>query len=123
MVQYSNHPAYPGSFKGYSISSVDLNSIFNGLSENHLEEYDVVLTGYCKSEEVMKEIERIVKEITKQKPNMLYICDPVLGDNGKFYVPQELANLYRTKLIPLASAITPNQFEAEVLTGTTGQYV
>ena len=50
------------------------------------------------------------------KPDLVYICDPVLGDNGKFYVPTELLSGFRDMLIPLATVITPNYFEAQVLT-------
>lgn len=41
------------------------------------------------------------------------VCDPVMGDNGKMYVPQELLPVYRDEIIPLANIVTPNQFEAE----------
>ena len=44
------------------------------------------------------------------------VCDPVLGDAGKLYVPAELVEAYRTEIVPLASVVTPNQFEAEQLT-------
>jgi pyridoxal/pyridoxine/pyridoxamine kinase len=43
----------------------------------------------------------------------------VLGDNGSYYVPSELTDIYRQKLLPLATIITPNHFEAEVLSGVT----
>jgi len=46
------------------------------------------------------------------------VCDPVLGDNGKLYVPEELVPIYRDRIVPLADVVTPNQFEAEMLTGT-----
>ena len=36
-----------------------------------------------------------------------------MGDNGQMYVPKELLEIYRDKLLPLADVITPNQFEAE----------
>lgn len=29
-----------------------------------------------------------------------YICDPVLGDNGKYYVPPAMINIFMEKLIP-----------------------
>lgn len=48
---------------------------------------------------------------------ILAVCDPVLGDEGKLYVSQELVAAYRATLLPLASLVTPNQFEAECLTG------
>lgn len=45
------------------------------------------------------------------------VCDPVLGDNGALYVPEAFIEIYRDKLIPLADITTPNQFEAELLSG------
>ena len=44
---------------------------------------------------------------------MFAVCDPVMGDNGRMYVPAELLPLYREHIVPLADIITPNQFEAE----------
>lgn len=40
-----------------------------------------------------------------------------MGDNGKMYVPEELLPIYKESIVPLADIITPNQFEAELLTG------
>ncbi|MED6173643.1 hypothetical protein PIB30_061600 [Stylosanthes scabra] len=40
-----------------------------------------------------------------------------MGDEGKLYVPQELISVYRERVVPVASMLTPNQFEAELLTG------
>lgn len=45
------------------------------------------------------------------------MCDPVLGDNGHLYVPKELIPIYQNEIIPLSDICTPNQFEAELLTG------
>lgn len=47
------------------------------------------------------------------------VCDPVLGDNGELYVPKTLIPIYQKEIIPLCDICTPNQFEAEVLTGET----
>lgn len=44
------------------------------------------------------------------------VCDPVMGDNGKMYVPEDLLPIYRDEIIPLADIITPNQYEVELLT-------
>lgn len=40
-----------------------------------------------------------------------------MGDNGQMYVPKELLPIYTNTIIPLADIITPNQFEAELITG------
>jgi pyridoxine kinase len=36
-----------------------------------------------------------------------------MGDNGKMYVPEELLEIYKNTILPLADIITPNQFEVE----------
>jgi pyridoxine kinase len=40
-----------------------------------------------------------------------------MGDAGKMYVPESLLPIYRDEIIPLADIATPNQYEAELLTG------
>lgn len=40
----------------------------------------------------------------------------MIGDNGRFYVPKELVPIYQNDIIPYADIVTPNQFEAEILT-------
>ena len=45
------------------------------------------------------------------------MCDPVQGDDGQLYCRPELPAAFRDDLAPLASVLTPNQFEAELLTG------
>jgi pyridoxine kinase len=41
------------------------------------------------------------------------VCDPVMGDEGKLYIPQESVQIYKDVLVPMADVITPNQFECE----------
>jgi hypothetical protein len=48
---------------------------------------------------------------------MMFVCDPVMGDNGSYYVPRSLMPIYRDVLVPLADVLTPNQFELAELTG------
>lgn len=40
-----------------------------------------------------------------------------MGDNGEMYVPEAILPIYRDIVIPLADIITPNQFEAQWITG------
>jgi pyridoxine kinase len=49
--------------------------------------------------------------------NIDKVIDPVLGDNEKLYVPEELVPLYKEQLCKVADIITPNGFEAEILGG------
>lgn len=45
--------------------------------------------------------------------NFYLACDPVMGDNGKLYVPEELKEIYIKEIVPLADIVTPNHFELE----------
>lgn len=81
----------------------------NGLLVN----YTHMLTGYIGSASFLETIVSVVQRVKEASPDLKYVCDPVMGDNGAFYAPPELATLFREKVIPLAYMITPNQFEAE----------
>ena len=118
-VQFSNHTGY-GSWKGEVMTGEQLQSIVEGLESNGLlEGYTHVLTGYIGSASMLRTVARLVRKLRALNPALVYVCDPVLGDNGKLYVPAELVGIYRDDIVPLATMLTPNQFEAELLTGVT----
>lgn len=41
------------------------------------------------------------------------VCDPVMGDNKKMYVPVEILDIYKNEIIHLTDIITPNEYELE----------
>ena len=73
--------------------------------------------GYIGSVGLLQVIKRVVQTLRKINPDLIYVCDPVLGDDGKLYLPADMVELYRSDVLHLASVITPNQFETEQLTG------
>nr|CAD7259484.1 unnamed protein product [Timema shepardi] len=85
----------------------------DGLSQNGLDNYTHLLTGYVGSPSFLKRIAQLVEHMRKINPKLIY----VMGDNGHMYVPQELLPIYRDTILPLADIITPNQYEVELLTG------
>uniref|UniRef100_A0A915PRD8 pyridoxal kinase n=1 Tax=Setaria digitata TaxID=48799 RepID=A0A915PRD8_9BILA len=109
-VQYSNHSAYKF-MKGQKLDSVQLSNIYEGLKLNQINSYSHVLTGYCSNISFLKEVVNIVKDLKQKNPDILFYCDPVLGDNGRYYVPEEMMPVYRDILVPLADLISPNIFE------------
>ncbi|XP_052204592.1 pyridoxal kinase [Diospyros lotus] len=115
-VQFSNHTGYP-TFKGQVLNGQQLWDLIEGLEANDLLFYTHLLTGYIGSVSFLNSILEVVNKLRSVNPKLTYVCDPVLGDEGKLYVAPELAVLYREKVVPLASMLTPNQFEAELLTG------
>jgi pyridoxine kinase len=40
-----------------------------------------------------------------------------MGDDGRLYVHPDMPAAFREAIVPIASVMTPNQFEAEMLTG------
>lgn len=114
-VQFSNHTGYP-TFKGQVLNGEQLWDLIEGLEANDLLYYTHLLTGYIGSVSFLNTILKVVDKLRSVNPNLTYVCDPVMGDEGKLYVPEDLVSVYREKVVPVASMLTPNQFEAELLT-------
>jgi pyridoxine kinase len=118
-VHFSNHTGYQGGWTGDVLNGDQLRSILDGLEKNGLlHDVSHLLTGYIGSESFLTAVLEVLKTLRKHS-KVRFVCDPVLGDAGSFYVPQELVKVYREKVIPLADVVTPNQFEVEQLTGVT----
>ncbi|XP_014613710.1 PREDICTED: pyridoxal kinase [Polistes canadensis] len=115
-VQLSNHTGYKA-IKGQVLNDKDIDDLVYGLAENNLDHYTHLLTGYVGSASFLKRIAALVQTLRRKNPNLIYVCDPVMGDNGQMYVPKELKDIYKNEIVPLADIVTPNQFETELLTG------
>eukprot|EP00122_Pirum_gemmata_P011684 Pgem_evm1s10827 len=105
------------SWTGERLNGEQLKELFTCLQKNDLADYSHILTGYIGTESCLKTVVEVVSSIKKKNQNIIYVCDPVLGDDGHLYVPAELVPLYLDEVMPLADFLTPNQFEAEQLTG------
>ncbi|XP_054263413.1 pyridoxal kinase [Macrosteles quadrilineatus] len=115
-VQFSNHTGY-GVFKGQVLNENHLGELVEGLKINQLDQsYTHLLTGYIGSPSFLYKVAEVVHHLKKVCHNLTYICDPVMGDNGAMYVPQDLLPIYRDTIVPLADIVTPNQYELELLT-------
>ncbi|XP_004406642.1 PREDICTED: pyridoxal kinase [Odobenus rosmarus divergens] len=119
-VQFSNHTGY-AHWKGQVLNSDELHELYEGLKLNNVNKYDYVLTGYTRDKSFLASVVDIVQELKKQNSKLVYVCDPVMGDEwngqGSMYVPEDLLPIYKEKVVPVADIITPNQFEAELLSG------
>lgn len=119
-VHFSNHTGYAHGFEGTVMNGEELQSILNGLERNGLlNNVGHLLTGYIGSESFLRSVLIVLKTLRKHNPKVRFVCDPVLGDSGKFYVPPSLVPIYRNEVLPFTDIVTPNQFEVEQLTGIT----
>jgi len=124
-VQFSNHTGYPFGWEGKVLDGSMLGTLVDGMENNGLLSHDGgggignILTGYIGSESFLRAVVSVVNKLKGYNSECRYVCDPVLGDMGKFYVPEGLVDIYKKDVLPLADVITPNQFEVEQLTGIT----
>ncbi|XP_069554736.1 pyridoxal kinase-like isoform X2 [Brachyistius frenatus] len=104
-------------WKGQVLTAEELNELYEGIKLNKVTHYDYILTGYSRDTSFLEMVVDIIQELKKANPSLVYVCDPVMGDHGAMYVPEKLLPVYKDKVVPLADILTPNQFEAELLTG------
>jgi pyridoxine kinase len=82
-----------------------------------LGEVKAVLTGYFGNAAQIRSVARLIRALKETNPDLLYVCDPVMGDLGGLYIPQPTAEAIRDELIPLATIATPNRYELAWLSG------
>ena len=113
-VQFSNHTGY-GRWSGEVFSRDHIRGIIKGIEDLGLvEECDALLSGYMGSSEIAHEVQETVNQFKVKNPHFFYLCDPVIGSTSCFVKP-EVLDFFKTHL--RADIITPNQFEAETLSG------
>jgi pyridoxine kinase len=117
-VQFSNHTAYPD-FTGDVMSPKHIQNILYGVEARGVfPRLDALLTGYLGDMQIASLILETCQKIKKENPEMIYCCDPVIGDVGKgVFVREGLGEFFKQHLVPLADILTPNVFEASHLTG------
>lgn len=102
------------------LEGLELNGLIGDDGENGGDNSDPigsVLTGYIGSASFLEAVLDVLGTVRKYNPKARFVCDPVLGDDGAFYVPEDLVDVYKRVVIPKADVVTPNQFETEQLTG------
>ncbi|KAI3403668.2 BUD16 [Candida oxycetoniae] len=115
-VHFSNHTGY-GHFTGTTLSEKELNSIFDQLVNKLRLSYTAVLTGYIPNAKLIDCISRYIQEMKKNNPKLIYLFDPVMGDDGFIYVDKSCVLEYRNLIsLGIVDLITPNQFELQLLT-------
>lgn len=117
-VVLSSHNGYEA-VRGFPLTGEQIDGLIESLVSNGwLDEVDAVLTGYMPSVEVTASLAAALARLGSANPEVLYLCDPVLGDDpGGLYVGEDVAVAMRDRLVPLADIVTPNRFELAWLSG------
>jgi pyridoxine kinase len=89
---------------GEMVAAIEANGRLGGI--------DAVFTGYLPSAEHVTLAAGLIARLRARKPDLLYCCDPILGDEpGGLYIAESAAEALRAKLLPLVDIVTPNRFE------------
>ena len=105
---------------GGPIPAETLGALLDALSaDGQFGEIDAVLTGYLGAADQVGVILDAVSRIKAANPKAIFVCDPVLGDDGRVYVSSAISEAIMQGLCPHADWLTPNAFELGMLTGRT----
>ncbi|RAU23922.1 pyridoxal kinase PdxY [Paramagnetospirillum kuznetsovii] len=117
-VQFSNHPGH-GRWSGGVMGADHLNDVVGGLEDlGLLKSCDGILSGYLGRPKTGDAVLRAASEIRMANPKALFLCDPVMGDDGPgLYVKPGIPEILAERLVPAADVVTPNRFELAHLTG------
>lgn len=114
-VNFSNHTGY-GKTRGTTMEAEELQQIFTQLDTRLNLAYDAMLTGYIPNAALIRAIGRHAHGAKQHTPDLMYLLDPVMGDNGYMYVDKLCIDEYRNILESrVVDIITPNQYELELL--------
>ncbi|RMH45762.1 MAG: pyridoxal kinase [Alphaproteobacteria bacterium] len=117
-VLLSSHSGYPD-FTGRRLPAEAVAELVAGLDRLGVPaRVDALLTGYLGAPDTARATAALARRM-RGRAGLVYLCDPVLGDEGPgLYLPDEVGEVLRAELLPLADIATPNAFELAWLTGT-----
>jgi pyridoxine kinase len=105
---------------GGPVPGETLSALVDGIAaDGLLGEIDAVLSGYLGVPDHVAVILDAVHRIKAANPSAIYVCDPVLGDDGRLYVSDAIAEAVMYGLWQHADWVTPNVFELGYLSGRT----
>ena len=115
-ISLAAHPGY-GTIAGGPADQTQFSAILEALTTLRvLPQINSVVTGYLGDARQADPIHRMIQGWQAERPDGIYILDPVLGDGGRLYVDSAIVDQMRQKLLSVAHIVTPNQFELGLLT-------
>ena len=115
-VMLSNHAGYPD-HGGHAVPAGDLADVIDALDRRGaLAQCNGVLSGYLGDVASGEVVLDAVARVRGYGHGAFYCCDPVIGDDGRIYVGDGIAQFMRARAAPNADIVTPNLFELALLT-------
>jgi pyridoxine kinase len=105
---------------GGPLPASTLAALIDGLGADGLfAEIDAVLTGYLGAPEQVAVILDAVERIKQENPKAVFACDPVVGDDGRLFVNDALADAVLNGLAANADWLMPNAYELGLMAART----
>ena len=119
-VQFSNHTGY-GTWTGAATSPETVTELIDGvLARSTPGSCQAVLSGYLGGPALGEAVLGAVARLRKESGDLIYCCDPVMGDHGRgLFVRHDIPAFLAKRALPAADLLTPNLFELEQLSGRT----
>ena len=115
-VVFSNHPGH-GGFRGRPLPAEHLRELIVGLDERgFLARCAALHVGYLGDAAQAEVAAEAWERLRRRRPDALFLCDPVLGDDGQVYVRPEVVAA-AGRLVARAQVLTPNRFELGLIAG------
>lgn len=115
LTKEGNHLGY-GQAKGTRATAQEITDLYAGLQDSNLSSFQMMLSGYLPGAASVEAVGAIARDLkykaTMEPGEFFWVLDPVMGDNGKLYVAEDVPLAYKSLIID-ADLILPNQFEAE----------
>ncbi|MFO1039135.1 MAG: pyridoxal kinase PdxY [Geminicoccaceae bacterium] len=115
-VLFSNHTGY-GVWRGHVVGLDQVAEILEGVRERGaFGRCRAVVSGYLGTPDLGDLVLRTVASIRELRPDLIWACDPVMGDEGRgFFVKPGIPEFFKARALPAADIVTPNQFELAYL--------
>lgn len=111
-VLFSNHTGY-GAWRGRVVPLDWVEDVLGGIEERGaFARCRAVLSGYLGGPELGRAVLDSLAKVRSLRPEALYACDPVMGDEGRgFFVKPGIPDFFKDHAVPAADIVTPNVFE------------
>jgi pyridoxine kinase len=117
-VLFGRHPGR-GAPGGGAVSDEMFEGLLGGLeADGVFSRADFVITGYFASAEHVRSAARVLGKI-RRAGGARIVVDPIMGDEGRLYVAESVAEAIAAELVPHADLVAPNAWELERLSGNS----
>jgi len=80
-------------------------------------EIDAVISGYFAAPYQVRQTAALIHALKAKKPGLVFLCDPIMGNEHGPYVPPAVMEAVINELVPLADLVKPNRNELEWICG------